>query len=379
MSQRVGLLSIGTELTSGEVTNSNAAWLAERLTSLGFNQQCHLAVSDDSKEIQAALDFLAKSSSLILVSGGLGPTSDDLTREELANWTKVPLELREDVWRALQSLCQQRGMSIRDGHKRQCFFPRGAQLLDNPVGTAKGFFLEAANTKILALPGPPREIKGMWQESLLPVLNELVQENDVKLYRWTCLNVAESEVAEVVEKVLAGEGLKIGYRANIPYVQVKVWSRPGAENEPWYERLSQAIEHWTIQSERDPAEELLAKFFQLKKVCVYDALSKGRLTSRFEEVKEKTDQLGPQELKIVTHLYGDQFDPLPDGEWTQLRLLPGECDQSYTVKVEYNSQSLSRDFKLPYRLKHSSKRGRFYVTEQAIYAWLQFLTNTEQP
>lgn len=373
MAHKVGILAIGTELTSGEVLNTNATWLAERLTSMGFSHQQHLSVSDESEDIQAGIHYLSERSSLLFVTGGLGPTSDDLTREELAKWLNSPLQLREDTWRALQSLCQQREMAIREGHKRQCYFPKGVELLNNPVGTAKGFWADLPGLKVFALPGPPREIKAMWQEALQPILNELVQDNTLVLYRWSCLNVAESEVAEVVEKVLEGENLKIGYRANIPYVQVKVWGPPRAEQSSWYKKLNSALEHWAIQSERDPAEELLGHLFQLKRVVIFDGLSKGRLTARFEEVKERTEKLGPAEFKIVAQLYGEQFEPLLKDDWTQLRLLPGDTEKSYVVEALISGSHWSKTFELPYRLNHFSKRGSFYITEQAIYAWLQFV------
>jgi nicotinamide-nucleotide amidase len=119
------LLTIGTEITSGEVVNSNASWLSLRLEEMGVRVRTHLTVRDCKEEILHALSFLNESK-LIVVTGGLGPTSDDITRECMALFTRDTLEFDERVWRDLQTLYAQRGLPLREAHKWQCFHRRAS-------------------------------------------------------------------------------------------------------------------------------------------------------------------------------------------------------------------------------------------------------------
>jgi molybdenum cofactor synthesis domain-containing protein len=247
------ILTVGTEITSGEILNSNGKWLAERLESLGIEVLVHLAVPDDRPLIFEALEFCGQRSEVLIVTGGLGPTSDDFTREVISEWGKDSLVFSDRAWRDLERIYKERNLNLKPAHRQQCHFPSRSRLLPNTVGTAHGFYLMAKGRHLLVLPGPPREIEGMWSPSIEPCLKELHPEAPSILHRWVCAQVPESEVAEVVEKIIAGTGLKVGYRASRPYVHVKLWVPRDQDHSALLKALETALSPWLQDETQTPS------------------------------------------------------------------------------------------------------------------------------
>lgn len=223
---QTGLLTIGTEITSGEITNTNSVWMSRQLEGLGFATVAQLSVPDDSRQIQWALTVLAQQCEILLITGGLGPTSDDITRQEIAKWCDRSLVFHQDVWQALADRFTARAVPIRESHKQQCYFQEGCDLLPNSAGTALGFYIcHPAIPKplhIFVMPGPPRELEPMWKNEVLPRIDKFPRSRDFAVKRWIVTNVPESEVAEAVEEVMKGCDVVLGYRASKPTVRVKV-------------------------------------------------------------------------------------------------------------------------------------------------------------
>jgi nicotinamide-nucleotide amidase len=245
------ILTIGTEITSGEVVNTNASWIASELEAMGLRVFCHLSVRDQRAEMLRALEFVRADSALVVVTGGLGPTSDDLTREVLANHWRVPLAFCEDEWSSLRVRYERRGRQIRESHRHQCYFPQGATKLPNPVGTALGFCFSQQAQHWLVLPGPPAELKAMWSEQAVARLRAFgvcATSGSRRWHHWTCRGAPESEVAERVEEVIQGRGLEVGYRATHPLVKVKLFltEKEATELAP---KLEQCLQKWLIDGD----------------------------------------------------------------------------------------------------------------------------------
>ena len=216
------LITIGTEITTGEIVNTNAAWVAQHLEEHGVRVFSHVSVRDQRDEILRALRA-ADASEWIVVTGGLGPTSDDITRACVAEYVGQALEFDSEVWQEMERFYHERGLPLREAHKQQCYFPTGSRRLKNPVGTALGFQLQFEKRHYIVLPGPPLELEGIWDLEVEPELQRLLPPSRFSWRHWTCLGVAESEVAEMVEKCIAGSKIEVGYRATIPYVKVKLY------------------------------------------------------------------------------------------------------------------------------------------------------------
>ena len=166
MSQyRSSLLTIGTEVSSGQIVNTNASWLSDQLINLHYEPVCHVTVPDGEQDILEALDFLAARSEYIFVTGGLGPTLDDITSHVITRCVADELRFDESSWLQIQNRFQQLGIPAPESNRQQCYFPSRAQIIANPKGTANAFSLNHGKHFICCLPGPPEEIKAIWQNS----------------------------------------------------------------------------------------------------------------------------------------------------------------------------------------------------------------------
>src|SRR2546423_11411812 len=126
LSNRASVLAIGTELTTGQITNRNAPWISERLVQLGVEVVLHETVADDRSAIEAALNRCSQVSRLIFVTGGLGPTTDDFTRECIAQWAGRKLHFYEESWKKIVTRLSRLGIPVAEANRQQCFLPHGS-------------------------------------------------------------------------------------------------------------------------------------------------------------------------------------------------------------------------------------------------------------
>ncbi|MDQ3033361.1 MAG: competence/damage-inducible protein A [Myxococcota bacterium] len=245
------VLSIGTEITRGELVNTNARWLAERLTLLGF-EVCELVTVDDSIDrIAETLTRLAAQHRVIVSTGGLGPTTDDLTTAAAAKALGVGLERHEPSIEAIRRRFASFGREMSPSNEKQADFPAGATVLPNPVGTAPGFAIELGRTRALFLPGVPSEMSRLFDDHVQPAIASLAERTTCQV-RLRSFGMTESGVGEKLAGLEEEEpGVTIGYRASFPEIEVKVLARatthPEAESiatrvaEKVRERLGSAV------------------------------------------------------------------------------------------------------------------------------------------
>ena len=352
------LLTIGTEITSGEVLNSNAAWISEQLENLGVRVYSHLTVRDQREEILTALREVT-TADLTIVTGGLGPTSDDLTRAAVAEFCGAGLEFDEDVWRGLAVAHHARSLTMRESHRHQCYFPVGSERLPNPVGTALGFKVVRGKGRIFVLPGPPRELAGMWTAEVEPRLRETVGLNKQKWVRWTCLGVPESEVADLVEPLLVGHGVEVGYRAQVPYVKVKIFVDP-EKHAGLITAVEAALEPWIVaHGTQDLADELLERWPHAE-LRVVDHVTRLNLINRLFEAQRVRLDAGtktPEVLFFATH------EPAHVHSGVVLNF---SGDELHTELHLFGTVQTDKR-RMPFKVKLDSERGRRAAAEWAIW------------
>jgi len=287
LAAKASVLAIGTELTTGQITNRNASWISQQLVNMGIDVVLHETVADDRAAISRALDRCWETSRLIFVSGGLGPTTDDFTRDVISEWLKAPLEFYEPSWIKIQNRLQQFGIPVAPSNRQQAFYPQGAEVLKNLQGTADGFSCRVESTgRMWVLPGPPREISAIWKGNDLPsmIARELPENVEpLELLTWECLGKSEAELGELTEAALAGSGFQTGYRAHRPYVEVKLWVPRSRlkESEKWITLLESAIGPWVVaRNDDDLPKQLIALLKRAEAIDIVDACSAGMLIER---------------------------------------------------------------------------------------------------
>jgi len=155
------ILAVGSEMLTPFRVDTNSLAITEQLNALGYDVRMKAVVADDVDELARVIDGALTWADLIVITGGLGPTEDDLTRDAVARVLGVDLDVREDVVERIRQRFERRGMIMPENNRRQAMVPRGAVLLDNPNGTAPGLWVERGSTAMVILPGPPREMKPM--------------------------------------------------------------------------------------------------------------------------------------------------------------------------------------------------------------------------
>ena len=199
------VLCIGSELLLGNILNSNARWLAEALASLGIPHFRQMVVGDNSQRVQEVLREASHRCRLLITTGGLGPTTDDLTTQAIAHCFGQPLELREDVLATITARYKVRGQRVPASNRKQALLPKGATVIPNSTGTAPGMLWEPRpGFVILTFPGVPAELHAMWRQTAVPWLQQQSYGRGVIVSRilrfW---GVSESRLAEAAATELA--------------------------------------------------------------------------------------------------------------------------------------------------------------------------------
>ena len=222
------LLTIGNELLRGDVADRNALWVEERLRASGVDLRELRTVGDDRAAIVAALEGLTKEAEVLIVTGGLGSTSDDLTRDAVADALGVELGLSAAELDRITARWRDLGRQMPAANRRQAMIPQSARILANSVGSAPGFAFELSGATVYCVPGVPAEARAMIAEHILP---ELVSRGRPKLAwrRMRVAGLAESEVAAHAEGAELPEGVVIRYRAELGDVVVTVESEADDE------------------------------------------------------------------------------------------------------------------------------------------------------
>jgi nicotinamide-nucleotide amidase len=264
---RIEILTIGDELVEGRLLDTNARELSELLVAAGFAVAVHTTVGDDRQEIVRALAEATSLSDAVLVSGGLGPTSDDLTAACAAEAFGRPIVRYPEAMEHIRTFFASRDRVMSPTNEKQADLPEGATLLPNPIGTALGFSIRREGCRLYFMPGVPRELLRMFHDTVLPDLERHLEPQPVEVATLKTFGKGESDVAQMLEDLGADLPpdlrLTVQYRATFPENHVRL-----------------------LLSGKDAAarlEQLVAETRQRLGTCVF-AVGGARLDTSFAEV-----------------------------------------------------------------------------------------------
>jgi nicotinamide-nucleotide amidase len=240
------VLTIGDELLRGEIVDSNKAFLSDRLLSLDIETHYHASVRDVPDDMVDAFHRAAKRSNVVLVSGGLGPTRDDLTSETLAKAFGRGMRLDEAALAGIRAFFASVGREMTDNNTSQAYFPDGAEVLANPIGTAPGFMLEAEGCLFFCMPGVPREMMRMMDEQVLPRIAARLSGSGSRVVRARLLRtfgMGESTLDAELADIAATGDVVLGFRTSFPdnYLRPVARAASVAEADALLDRVCEAI------------------------------------------------------------------------------------------------------------------------------------------
>ncbi len=267
-SKGVEILSIGTELLLGNIINTNAQWISEQLSLLGLNHFRQSTVGDNCDRIIKVIQEISQRSNLLITTGGLGPTPDDLTTEAIAKSFNVSLFERSHLWDEIkQKLPNSKLKDDSSSLRKQCFFPKKAQIINNPRGTAPGMIWEPIEGfTILTFPGVPSEMKTMWEETAYDFIKTKFSDsysffsNTLKF-----AGIGESSVAEKINDLLNLKNPTVAPYANLGEVKLRITARAKDDLEakniikPIKEKLKKDFSKFIFGEDNDTLPSVLIK------------------------------------------------------------------------------------------------------------------------
>lgn len=280
--ERIALIATGDELTQGEIANLDGQLIAQSLNDHGISTGYHIVCTDDEDEILQAIQFQLLHAPVVIITGGLGPTTDDRTRYAVARACQRPLQLDPPTWQTILAYFQRIQLVPHESNRQQAMFPQAAVIFANPHGTAAGFKVSWENKTIYVLPGPPRECMPLYEQYVLPELLARGFTSAYACFRWRLFGIGESLIAPQLEALIDNPAIQTGYRVNDPYLDFKLRVPAEIDSSVLRAQIEQLIQPHRITEANEIASDLCVRYLEQtpQTVFIQDDVTKGGLAHR---------------------------------------------------------------------------------------------------
>lgn len=355
--KQVALIATGDELTNGDSLNTNTYHIAQTLTQNNIHVGTHAMCSDEQSDIKKTLVFLLKSHDAVIMTGGLGPTSDDRTRFALSAALHKPLMFDQASWQHVQDYIKQ--FSTRtppESNKQQALFPKGAIVFDNPNGTARGCSIYVQGKWIFMLPGPPNECLTMFDTFVLPKLREAKFPNHMHHQKWLTFNVSEGQLATEIDNLVDGYDVTTGYRLSYPYLEIKLHGNNFADFNKAKAIIDECLKNHIIGDGTQPVSDLLLLKLQQSKqhLFIEDHATGGLMQTKLLQPNTQQTVSFNQPKNGSLHIVIKGLEAY----WQQ------QQTKETTINISINQQT--QTYTLPYRGKRSLQFAVEIICQQLL-------------
>lgn len=286
------ILSVGTELLIGQITNTNSVYLSKQLNLLGINVLYHFTVGDNKTRLEEILKYSIEKTDIIITTGGLGPTQDDLTKETISAMMDRSLIKHESSYKKLYEIFKRLNRSMTDNNLKQIYLPENSIVLENNCGTAPGFMIENNGKVIISLPGPPKEMISMFENGVKKYLESktsaIIYSKILRIF-----GIGESELESILYDLIDGQSNPtIATYAKEGEVSLRITSKAQNEKQaleiilPVIEEIKKRVGKYIYSYDNEELHEAVAKILNEKGICLSlaESCTGGLLASKLTEV-----------------------------------------------------------------------------------------------
>lgn len=292
------IISIGDELLLGQTINTNASWMGKELSLVGIPVQWGITIADERNAILHAIDEAMKRSELVLVTGGLGPTKDDITKHVLCEYFETELEINLEVLERVKTFFELKKRVMLEVNVQQAALPKSCKVIDNLVGTASGMWFEKNGSILVSLPGVPYEMQGMMKETLIPAFQERFQISSVYHKTIITTGIGESYLADRLESWenrVRADGLNLAYLPSTVILKLRITSSKGAEDaaliQAYFDEMEAEIPEFVFGYEEESLNEVVGSLLKKHKLTVgtVESCTAGGVANYFTAISGSSD------------------------------------------------------------------------------------------
>lgn len=306
---KIGILTIGNELMNGRTADTNSSFIAREVNQQGWQVEAMMSVGDQFDTIKSRLDYLLTLTDVVICTGGLGPTADDITTAAIAQAFGLPLYTDENILQGIKDRFAKFNLKWVGSNAKQAMFPQGAEIIANPIGTAAGFALQRGGKIIFVIPGVPAETKRMLPEGVIPVLRRYFPQNEQYSAKQTIktFGLSEAAVDDALKDIdFNSLGVSIGFYPVFPENHLVLVSRRKTLKEAQgklrlaRDEITTRLKKYIFHYGEETLEEIVAALLIEKKmtISVAESCTGGLITNRLTDVPGSSDYL---ERGLITY------------------------------------------------------------------------------